>query len=106
MRRTDGSMSRSLALMILSSLVLLPAPASAAPVRDEHGQFLAPSRTVLSQRSPEERRDYEQKYAVRNLTLAALQRFDVGRLNPASTYAAFFPEQVPVDGTRMPTLRE
>ncbi len=46
------------------------------------------------------------KYAVKNLTLKELQQFDVGRLNPESAYAKFFPDQLPVDGTRMPTLRE
>jgi len=30
----------------------------------------------------------------------------VGRLNPDSAYSRFFPDQFPVDGTRMPTLRE
>jgi glycerophosphoryl diester phosphodiesterase len=63
-------------------------------VRDESGRFLAPSP------------DYARKYAVKNLTLAELSRFDVGRLNPESAYAKFFPDQVPQDGLRMPTLRE
>ena len=30
----------------------------------------------------------------------------MGRLNPESAYAKFFPDQLPVDGTHMPTLRE
>jgi glycerophosphoryl diester phosphodiesterase len=30
----------------------------------------------------------------------------VGRLNPDSAYSKFFPDQFPVDGTRMPTLRQ
>jgi glycerophosphoryl diester phosphodiesterase len=42
--------------------------------------------------------------AVRSLTLAELQRWDVGRLQPGSAYAAAFPDQRPVDGERMPTL--
>lgn len=47
-----------------------------------------------------------QPYLVKNLTLAQLQKYDVGRLNPASPYAKYFPEQYPVDGTQMPTLQE
>ena len=37
-------------------------------------------------------------------TLAELQRFELGRIKPGSRYAAQFPDQVPVDGTRLPTL--
>jgi len=40
------------------------------------------------------------------LTFAELQSYDVGRLNPASAYAARFPQQRPVDGERIPRLRE
>ena len=40
------------------------------------------------------------------LDLAQLQRFDVGRLRPGTTYAAAYPQQQPVDGTRMPTLAQ
>jgi glycerophosphoryl diester phosphodiesterase len=42
--------------------------------------------------------------AIRSLTLAELQRFDVGRLDPASKYAQGFPAQEPQDGERIPTL--
>ena len=37
-------------------------------------------------------------------TLAELQRYQLGRLRPGSRYAAQFPDQVPADGTRLPTL--
>jgi len=74
--------------------------------RDEHGAFLAPSREALAKRPPAERLAYERKYAVRSLTLEELARFDVGRLNPDSAYARFFPDQFPVDGTRLPTMHE
>jgi glycerophosphoryl diester phosphodiesterase len=47
-----------------------------------------------------------QPFLVKNFTLAELRAYDVGRLNPASRYASYFPEQVPADGTSMPTLRE
>ncbi len=42
--------------------------------------------------------------AIRSLSLADLQRYDVGRLNPDHRYGKGFPEQQPVDGTRMPEL--
>ena len=42
--------------------------------------------------------------AIRSLSLADLQRYDVGRLNPDHRYGKGFPEQKPVDGTRMPEL--
>jgi glycerophosphoryl diester phosphodiesterase len=74
--------------------------------RDEKGRFLAQSREALAKRPPAERAEYERKYAVRSLTLEQVRRFDVGRLNPDSAYSRFFPDQVPVDGTRLPTLRE
>jgi glycerophosphoryl diester phosphodiesterase len=53
-----------------------------------------PDGAFLTQRGP----------ALRALTLAELQRYDVGRLKPGSSYAASFPEQRPTDGARIPTL--
>jgi len=44
--------------------------------------------------------------AIRSLTLAELQRYDVGRLKPGTAYAADFPEQRAIDGTRIPALTE
>jgi glycerophosphoryl diester phosphodiesterase len=41
-----------------------------------------------------------------SLTCAELQRYDVGRLNPGSAYAARFPSQQAVDGERIPRLAE
>lgn len=41
---------------------------------------------------------------IRSLTLEALQRYDIGRIDPASGYARQFPEQRGVDGERFPTL--
>ena len=40
------------------------------------------------------------------LTLAEVETYDVGRLNPRSSYARFFPDQKPVDGQRIPRLKE
>ncbi len=44
--------------------------------------------------------------AIRSLTLAALRRYDVGRLNPDSSYARQWREQQPSDGEPVPTLAE
>lgn len=43
---------------------------------------------------------------LRQMTLADLRDFEVGRLRPGSDYAARFPRQQPVDGARIPTLDE
>ena len=43
---------------------------------------------------------------IRSMDFAELQRFDVGRINPASNYARQHPEQKPIDGTRIPRLAE
>jgi len=44
--------------------------------------------------------------AIAELTFAELQRYDVGRLKPGTEYAKGFPEQQPVDGTRVPRLSD
>lgn len=44
--------------------------------------------------------------AVKELTLAQLKTYDVGRLKPGSRYARRYPDQEPVDGERIPTLAE
>ena len=44
--------------------------------------------------------------AIRSLTLAEVQRYDVGRLKPGTSYAKSFPAQQPADGARIPTLAE
>jgi glycerophosphoryl diester phosphodiesterase len=44
--------------------------------------------------------------AINHLSYANLQRYDVGRIDPASRYASLFPDQTPVDGTRIPTLKQ
>ena len=40
------------------------------------------------------------------LTFDELQRYDVGRMKPGSEYAKGFPDQQPVDGTRIPRLSD
>jgi glycerophosphoryl diester phosphodiesterase len=44
--------------------------------------------------------------AIRTLTLSDLKRFDIGRIDPKSSYALQFPAQVPADGAHIPTLGE
>ncbi len=43
---------------------------------------------------------------IRSLTLEALRRFDVGRIDPSHAYAASWASQRPADGERIPTLSE
>jgi len=43
---------------------------------------------------------------IRTLTFAELARYDIGRLDPSSRYAAQFPQQEPVDGERFATLAQ
>ena len=57
--------------------------------RDASGRF-------LEQRGP----------AIHSLTWEQLQAYDVGRLKPGTDYARLYPEQQPVDGTRIPRLAD
>ena len=41
---------------------------------------------------------------IKNMTLAEVQTYDIGRLNPAHPYGREFPEQQPRDGQRIPAL--
>ena len=43
---------------------------------------------------------------VRSLTSVELRAFDVGRLDPSHEYAKPWPQQLPADGERIPTLAE
>ncbi len=43
---------------------------------------------------------------IHDLTYAELERYDVGRLNPALSYARQFPDQAPADGARIPRLAD
>jgi glycerophosphoryl diester phosphodiesterase len=44
--------------------------------------------------------------AVKDLTLAQLKSYDIGRLQPMTSYAKRHPEQRPVDGEQIPTFKE
>jgi glycerophosphoryl diester phosphodiesterase len=67
-----------------------------------HDRTLNPDRT----RGPDGKFLEREGPAIRSLTLAEVQRYDVGRLKPGSAYAADFPQQRAVDGARIPTLAE
>ena len=41
---------------------------------------------------------------IRSMSLAQVQSYDVGRLNPTHSYGRDYPNQQPRDGTRIPTL--
>jgi glycerophosphoryl diester phosphodiesterase len=43
---------------------------------------------------------------LKDLTWAQLQSYDVGRLRPGSAYASRWPDQVPRDGARVPSLAQ
>jgi glycerophosphoryl diester phosphodiesterase len=44
--------------------------------------------------------------AINSLTLDEVKSFDIGRLNPNSRYGGRYPDQMAIDGTRVPTLGE
>jgi glycerophosphoryl diester phosphodiesterase len=48
----------------------------------------------------------QQGPAICSLRAAEVARYDVGRIRPGSAYAALYPDQVPCDGARIPTLGE
>ena len=62
--------------------------------------------------NPDLTRDAEGRFleapgpAIVQLTYDQLRAYDVGRLRPGSAYAARYPDQVPVDGQRIPKLAE
>jgi glycerophosphoryl diester phosphodiesterase len=43
---------------------------------------------------------------IKDLTVAELKTYDVGRLKPGTRYAKRYPQQQPVDGSTIPTLHE
>jgi glycerophosphoryl diester phosphodiesterase len=67
-----------------------------------HDRRLNPDHT----RGPDGRFLEAQGPVIRSLTLAEVQRYDVGRLKPRSNTAANFPEQKAADGARIPALTE
>jgi len=62
--------------------------------------------------NPETTRDSEGNWltetgpAIRSLTLDQIKTYDVGGIQPGTRYSGRFPDQVMVDGARIPTLEE
>ncbi len=88
-------------------------------VSDKNGKFWASSKedflespTARSKQIPPTARSgadldkLVQPYLIHNLTLAQLQQYEVGIINPQSSYAKYFPAQMAIPGTHMPTLQE
>src|SRR4051812_8904592 len=67
-----------------------------------HDRRLNPDHT----RGPDGKFIREESPAIRALTLAEVQRYDVGRLRPGTAYANAFPEQRQIDGARIPKLAD
>lgn len=65
-----------------------------------HDPFLDPNIT----RGPDGKWIEGGRRLIKDMTLKQLQTYDVGRIRPGSDYAKQFPDQVPIDGTRIPTL--
>ncbi len=97
----DAALTKDGEVLITHDLV-----ANADIARGPDGKFIAANRQALENLSGTERLAYNARYAIKNMTLAETQKFDIGRLNPNSAYAKFFPDQFSVDGTRMPPLRD
>lgn len=71
------------------------------------GKFIAKNKDAFLSAAPKGKLDeYLQPYLVHNLTLKEIETYDVGTLNPDSPYAKYFPEQLAVPGTHMPTLQQ
>jgi len=62
--------------------------------------------------SPELARDAQGRYVqgtgplIRQMDWAQVQTYDVGRINPSTRYAQVFASQQPLDGTRVPRLKD
>ena len=79
----DIGMSRDGVLVVTHDLTLDP-----VITRDEKGQWIT------------------NKLLVKSLTLAQIKTYDVGRINPQSKYASYFPDQYWLNRIEIPTLQE
>ena len=98
---TLPAFERALALGVTTLELDIAITSDGVPVIS-HAPFLNPDITrdaagrFLEQRGP----------AIHSLSWAQLQAYDVGRIKPGTDYARQFPDQVPVDGTRIPRLSD
>lgn len=79
----DIVMSKNGEILVYHDLILNP-----NITRDKKGDFVTTKTPIYA------------------LTYEQLLEYDVGMLNPASSYATFFPSQVPIQGTHIPLLEE
>jgi len=98
---TIPAFSRALALGV-DTLELDVAVTRDGVVVVAHDPFLNPNFT----RGPDGRWLEGKGPAINELTYEELARYDVGRLKPGTGYAQQYPDQVAVDGTRMPRLAD
>jgi glycerophosphoryl diester phosphodiesterase len=76
-------------------------------ILSKNGKFWAKSKDAFYKSISNKNLDKNiQPYLVKNLTVAELKQYEAGILNPDSSYAKYFPDQVAVPGTHMPTVQE
>lgn len=76
-------------------------------ILSKNGKFWATSKQAFTHGATGKELDQlVAPYLVHNLTIAELQEYEAGILNQSSPYAKYFPDQVQVPGTHMPTLQE
>lgn len=71
-----------------------------------NGKFLAPSNKQFISGMGERREQLIKPYLLNNLTFKELQQYDIGILNPDSPYGKYFPNQLAVNNTRIPSLQK
>ncbi len=76
-------------------------------VSDSDGKFWAKSnKEFMHQVAIDGYDKYTDKYLAYELTVKQLQKYNIGVINPDSPYAKWFPEQVAVNHSYMPTLQQ
>lgn len=75
-------------------------------ILSEDGKFWAKSKEEFIKSIPEDKFNKQiEPYLVKNLTFANLQKYEAGILNPNSSYGKYFPDQLSIPGTRIPSLQ-
>ncbi|MFN8770071.1 MAG: glycerophosphodiester phosphodiesterase family protein [Neisseriaceae bacterium] len=70
------------------------------------GKFLADSNEEFILQMIKKDSKLVQSYLLKNITFEKLQEYDIGILNPNSRYASYFPEQVKIKDTRIPSFQQ
>lgn len=68
--------------------------------------FLANNNQEFIEKMGDARDELIKPYLLKNLTFKELQCYDIGILNPNSSYKSYFPEQYAVFGTKIPLLQD